>query len=78
MTKLAAEQFHADPRLDQARKLIAQALADAKNNLVGPRPADPARAQDYQQRLDDFAKLRGGALPIPTSARAWATARWSS
>ena len=43
MTDLAAEHMHADPRLDQARQLIAQALADSQTKLDGPRPADPAR-----------------------------------
>ncbi|MFN3168324.1 MAG: aminotransferase class III-fold pyridoxal phosphate-dependent enzyme [Phycisphaeraceae bacterium] len=65
MPHLAAEQLHQDPRLQQARALIADAIADAQGELDGPRPADPARASDYQQQLDTFAKLRGGALPIP-------------
>jgi len=65
MTDLAAQQFHADPRLAQAKALIAQAMADAQKALDGPRPADPDKAQAYQAQLDAFAKLRGGALPIP-------------
>lgn len=65
MTDLAANQFHHDPRLAEARKLIAEALADAQQPLDGPRPADPAKADAYQTQLDAFAKLRGGALPIP-------------
>lgn len=65
MTDLAAEQLHADPRLMQARQLIAQAVADAQKAIDKPRPADPAKAQAYKQQLDAFAKLRGGALPIP-------------
>lgn len=65
MSDLAAQQLHADPRLEQAKQLIAQAIADAQQAIDGPRPADPARAQAYQQRLDTFAKLRGGGLPIP-------------
>lgn len=62
---LAAQQFHADPRLAQARALIAESLAEAQQKLDGPRPADPARSDAYQSQLDAFAKLRGGALPIP-------------
>lgn len=65
MPDLAAQQLHADPRLEQARQLIADALAEAQQSLDQPKPADPARAQAYQQQLDAFAKLRGGALPIP-------------
>jgi len=65
MPDLAAEQLRNDPRLEQARRLIAEALSDAQRGLGGPRPADPGKAGAYQQRLDVFAKLRGGALPIP-------------
>ena len=65
MPDLAAQQFHADPRLTQARQLIAEALSDAQESIDQPRPADPAKAQAYQQQLKAFAKLRGGALPIP-------------
>ena len=64
MTDFAAEQFHADPRLDQARQLIAEALGDAQQRLDGPRPADPDKAKAYQAQLDAFAKSRGAALPI--------------
>lgn len=65
MSNLAAEQLHADPRLAQARQLIADAVADAQKSVDQPKPADPDRIQVYQQHLDAFAKLRGGALPIP-------------
>ena len=66
MPDIAAQQLHADPRLAQARQLIADALADAQQSIDQPRPADPDQAQAYQQELDAFAKLRGGALPIPS------------
>ena len=65
MPDLAAQQLHADPRLEQARQLIADAVAEAQQSLDQPKPADPGHAQAYQQQLDAFAKLRGGALPIP-------------
>lgn len=65
MPDLAAQQLHADPRLAQARQLIVDSLADAQQSIDRPRPADPDKAQAYQQQLDAFAKLRGGALPIP-------------
>ena len=65
MPYLAAQKLHADPRLQQARQLIADAVADAQQGIDRPRPADPALAASYQQQLDTFAKLRGGALPIP-------------
>lgn len=65
MSNLAAEQLHTDPRLAQARQLIADAVAEAQQSLDQPKAADPARAQAYQEHLEAFAKLRGGALPIP-------------
>ena len=65
MTDLAAEHFQTDPRLQQARQLIADSLADAQTKLDGPKPADPSRVAAYQQLLEAFAGLRGGALPIP-------------
>lgn len=65
MTDLAAQSLHDDPRLAEAKKLIADALSDARQRLTGPRPADPTKARTYQEQLDTFARLRGGALPIP-------------
>ena len=65
MANLASEQLHSDPRLAQARQLIAEALIDAQQRLDGPKPADPARQAAYRQQLDEFAELRGGVLPIP-------------
>jgi len=65
MTKLASNQLHDDPRLQEAKSLIAKALADAQLAIDGPRPADAEKLQAYQQQLDQFARLRGGALPIP-------------
>lgn len=65
MTDLAAQEFQNDPRLKQAQELIASALADAQQSLAAPRPADPERLPAYRQLLEEFAGLRGGALPIP-------------
>lgn len=65
MPDFAAQHFHNDPRLAQARRLIADALSDAQRSITAPRPADPGKASAYQQQLDRFAILRGGALPIP-------------
>lgn len=65
MSDFLADQFRNDPRVAQARQLLADAMGDAQQALDGPKPADPAKAQAYQQQLDTFAALRGGALPIP-------------
>ncbi|MEM9416578.1 MAG: aminotransferase class III-fold pyridoxal phosphate-dependent enzyme [Planctomycetota bacterium] len=59
MPDLAADTFHADPRVAQAKQLIAEALADAQRPLAGVRPADPGRADAFSAMLEDFGKLRG-------------------
>lgn len=65
MTELAAKQLHNDPRLQQARQLISEALLDAQKSIDQPRSADSAKVEAYQIELESFAKRRGGALPIP-------------
>jgi acetylornithine aminotransferase len=65
MSPTVAEQLRTDTRLTQARRLIAEAVAEAQQHLDAPKPADPDRQQAYQSQLDAFAQLRGGALPIP-------------
>lgn len=59
MPPLNAETFHQDPRLAQAKQLIADALADAQSEIDGVRPADPARAESFAAMLEQFGKLRG-------------------
>lgn len=63
-THLAADQLAADPRVAQARALLAEALADAQSQLTGVRPADPERAARLEPVYEQFAQLRGGALPL--------------
>ncbi|MEM1355038.1 MAG: aminotransferase class III-fold pyridoxal phosphate-dependent enzyme [Planctomycetota bacterium] len=61
---LAADQLASDPRVVQARALLAAALRDAQSSLAGVRPADPARAEQVETVYDQFAAVRGGALPL--------------
>ena len=65
MPQLHAEKLAADPRVAQAKQLIADALADAQQGMDGVRPADPQRAASYSDLLEQFGKLRGGALWYP-------------
>ena len=65
MPDLAAEQLHSDPRLEQARQLILQAIADAQQAISEPGPGDPSLREAYEARMASFASVRGGALPIP-------------
>lgn len=65
MSDLAAQTLLDDPRIAQAKTLIAQALADAQGRIDGTRPADPQRAQAFNEQLERFGQLRGGKLWYP-------------
>ena len=52
-----------DPRIAEAKRLIAEVLADATADLNRVRRADPSRATEYQSHLDALAAARG-APPI--------------
>ncbi len=62
---LAAERLRSDPRLEEAKKLILETVADHQQTLVSVRPPDPDLATQYQQMLDQFGELRGGNLYFP-------------
>ncbi|MEM1445427.1 MAG: aminotransferase class III-fold pyridoxal phosphate-dependent enzyme [Planctomycetota bacterium] len=62
---LLADQLADDPKLAQARTLIHEALDAHRAKLTGIKPADPARAQTYEETLALFAKQRGGNLWYP-------------
>ncbi len=64
-TPLLAERLAADPRIAQAKQLLLAALADQQQSITGPRPADPARRQSYDEMLARFAAARGGPLYFP-------------
>lgn len=62
---LAAEALAADPRVQEAKRLLKEALAEHQAALTGIRPADPARKQAYAETLARFAAARGAALYYP-------------
>jgi acetylornithine/N-succinyldiaminopimelate aminotransferase len=62
---LAADRLRNDPRLEQAKKMILEAVADHQQTLTSVRAADPDLTDQYQQLLDHFGKLRGGNLYFP-------------
>lgn len=57
---LRAEAFRNDPRIAEARKLIAAALAEHSGRLTAPSAADPQAAAHYQGLLDRLTAARGG------------------
>ena len=65
MPPLHAENFQADPRVAQAKQLIADAMAQAQQGIDQVRPADPARAEGFGEMLESFGRLRGGKLWYP-------------
>lgn len=62
---LLAESLANDPRIVEARRLMAEALADHQAGLTGPRPSDPARAQGHREAVQAFFDHRGGDLWYP-------------
>ena len=59
------DALRADPRIQQARELIAQALQSHASELSDVKEASTDLADDYQSMLDQFAKVRGGPMLWP-------------
>lgn len=57
---LAAEALRSDPRVAEAKRLIAEAVAEHSSKLGAARPADGAREEEYQALLDRLGVARGG------------------
>lgn len=61
---LKSEAFHQDPRIEQAKKLVIDALKDHQKKLA-PKAADPGLKPSYQALIEEFSELRGGKLWHP-------------
>ncbi len=59
-TSLKAEALRADPRIAEARCLIAEAVAEHGAAMTEPKDADPALAADYENLLQRLGETRGG------------------
>lgn len=62
---LRSDAFRADPRITEARRLIAEALSDHQAGLCSVRQPEPGHIESNQQMLDRFAVARGGATFWP-------------
>jgi acetylornithine aminotransferase len=62
---LVASAFLRDPRVQEARRLLAEAALEHRGALQSVRPAQAALATRYAEALEQFAELRGGALFYP-------------
>lgn len=65
MPSLTAPSLFADPRVEQAKRLLLQAVADHQKSLTGIRPADPELKVSYDGAIAHFAQSRGGPLFYP-------------
>ncbi len=65
MSSLMSERLASDPRVQRARALLAEAVAEHRATLTQVRSPDPARLAGYGQLLEQFGKLRGGSLYYP-------------
>lgn len=57
---LHADALRSDPRIAEARRLIAEAVADHGSKLDSAKPVDPNLAEPYQSMLDRLGTVRGG------------------
>lgn len=62
MAKTVAQGLFSDPRVEQAKKLIQEALKEHKSKITGVRPANPELKESYDTLLKKVAEVRGGAL----------------
>lgn len=60
--KTVAHGFYHDKRIEEAKKLIREAMQDHQKSITGVKAADPALKDEYQNLLKKFGDQRGGAL----------------
>lgn len=68
---LAASKFKLDPRIEEGKKLILEAVQDHQRQLTQIRPPQQALTQAYQETLEAFQKIRGGKLYFPYLGSGW-------
>lgn len=62
MKNVIAPSYLNDPRIAQAKQLIAEALQEHSSKITEVKPAPAENADAYTQLLADFSKQRGGKL----------------
>lgn len=62
MANTKAQDFFADPRLKEAKKLIQDALKEHQTKLTGVKEANPELKESYANLLKQIGEYRGGAL----------------
>lgn len=62
---LRAEGFASDPRVREAKTLLAATMREHRDRLKGPSPARSEHLASYQETLERFAEIRAGNLFYP-------------
>ncbi len=62
---LAADKLRNDPRIEAAKKLLLDAVAEHQETLVSVRPPNPELSVDYEKLLEEFGSLRGANIFFP-------------
>ncbi len=62
MANTIGSEYLADPRLEEAKKLISDVLADHSNKITKVKPGNPELKEEYEKMLAAFSEDRGGKL----------------
>ncbi len=64
-TSLVADALKNDPRVQEAKRLLTEAVREHSSKLNAVTPANPALKLKYKQMLEELAAGRGGATFFP-------------
>jgi len=62
---LQSAKFASDPRVAEAKKTLLAVLHEHSATLTGPRPPDPALAEDMRKHLESALHARGRSMYFP-------------
>ncbi len=62
MAKTIADEFYNDKRLEEAKKLIEEAVKHHSKKITNVKPATKELEESYQKTLENFSADRGGKL----------------
>lgn len=60
-----ADELNQDPRVEQAKKLLLDAILDHQKEISGVKPPNPKLKQSYADLIQSFENYRGGKLWFP-------------
>lgn len=70
-SSLLASQFKRDPRVQEAKKLLIDAIQHYQNMTTTIRPPQSEFIQSYESTLKAFTEIRGGNLYFPYLGSGW-------